>query len=153
MKPTLLTRHLATEDAMLLFGSRLAAAVENGAIIFLHGPLGAGKTTLTRGFLRGLGYHSKVKSPTYTLVEPYEVAGKKIYHFDFYRLKSPDELLHIGIQEYFAPDAVCLIEWPEKGYPLLPGADLACYIAFNEQGREIRLEAYSARGENILNNL
>jgi tRNA threonylcarbamoyladenosine biosynthesis protein TsaE len=153
MKPKLLIKHLVNEDAMLTFGAQLAVVIKSGTIIFLHGPLGAGKTTLARGFLRGLGFHSKVKSPTYTLVEPYDVAGRKIFHFDFYRLNTPDELQHIGIQEYFSSETICLIEWPEKGHPLLPEADLNCYIAITEQGREVTLEALSVIGEDILKRL
>lgn len=152
-KSNVLITHLATEEAMQSFGEQLSSLIDNGAIIFLHGPLGAGKTTFTRGFLRGFGYASKVKSPTYTLVEPYEVAGRKIFHFDFYRLTSPDELEHIGIQEYFSADTVCLIEWPEKGYPWLPEADLDCYIALSQEGRDVTLEAQSVRGEDILKRL
>lgn len=120
-------------------------------IIFLHGSLGAGKTTLVRGFMRGLGYEKKIKSPTYTLVEPYEIKDLKIFHFDFYRLKEAEELYYIGIQDYFSKDAICLIEWPEKGSSLLPPADLSCYITITRQGRELRLEALSERGETILN--
>ncbi len=146
-------RFLPSELELLAFAAQLANAIDHSAIIFLYGPLGAGKTTLTRGFLQGLGYHEKVKSPTYTLVEPYEVAGKKIFHFDFYRLHDAKELEHIGIQDYFSQAAICLIEWPEKGVPLLPQADLSCYIAFKNQGRELRLEANSEQGEEIIKRL
>ncbi|VVC75033.1 tRNA threonylcarbamoyladenosine biosynthesis protein TsaE [Aquicella siphonis] len=144
------TTHLTNEGATLAFGVRLAQAVKSGVILYLDGQLGAGKTTLTRGFLRGLGYQGKVKSPTFTLVEPYEVSGKKIFHFDFYRLDHPEELMHIGIAEYFDPGSVCLIEWPEKGYPVLPEADLICHIAIEPEGRSLRLEARSQRGDEIL---
>src|SRR5262245_36285485 len=141
-----LTRHISSENDMLTFASELAKKTHKGTVIFLHGPLGAGKTTFTRGFLRGLGYNDKVKSPTYTLVEPYEVSGIPIFHFDFYRIDNPNELHHIGIQEYFTPNTICLIEWPEKGLDLLPKPDLACYIAFAENGRDILLEAKSENG-------
>src|SRR5262245_22875149 len=114
--------YLASEKDLLFFAARLANAVKGGAVIFLSGPLGAGKTTLTRGFLRGLGYQHKVKSPTFTLIEPYEIAGRKIFHFDFYRLKDPHELEYIGLEDYFLPDTICLIEWPEKGTAFLPKA-------------------------------
>jgi tRNA threonylcarbamoyladenosine biosynthesis protein TsaE len=153
-----------TEANMLTLGTQLARIVartkehsdgsaatsQPSTILFLEGPLGAGKTTLVRGFLHGLGYTAKVKSPTYTIVEPYEIAGKTIFHFDLYRLQSPKELEHIGIQEYFTPTSICLIEWPEKGIPLLPEADLACYIAFTETGREVRLQGLSSRGQAIV---
>lgn len=149
-----------TESDMLVFAAQLAAIVRNemaessqtaAIIIFLYGPLGAGKTTLTRGFLRGLGYQQKVKSPTYTLIEPYEVQNLKIFHFDLYRVQNAKELTHMGIQDYFSTAGICLIEWPEKGSPLLPIADLSCYIAFKEGGRELCLDSHSMRGEKILN--
>jgi len=138
------------EEEMLAYAASLAHALEGSAIIYLYGPLGAGKTTFTRGFLRGLGYQGKVKSPTYTLVEPYHVHGKMIYHFDLYRLIDAEELEHIGIREYFKFDTICLIEWPDKGFPLLPAADLACYIAFTVDGREIRVEALTIQGQEIV---
>lgn len=141
------------ETDMDVFSARLAKTIKNGAIIFLYGPLGAGKTTFARGFLRGLGFQDKVKSPTYTLVEPYHLAGRDLFHFDLYRLNDAKELEHIGIQEYFTPSAICLIEWPENGFPFLPQPDLACYIAFAKEGREIRLEAHSACGQEVLEKL
>lgn len=144
---------IPTESEMLAFGAKLAKATMDGTVLFLYGPLGAGKTTLTRGFLRGLGYEGKVKSPTYTLVEPYEIAGREVFHFDFYRLHDPNELMHIGIQEYFARAAICIIEWPEKGFPFLPEPDLTCYIAFAKEEREIRLEAHTETGEGVLHRL
>lgn len=145
---------IQSEKEMLAFGTDLAdAMMKNGAVIFLYGPLGAGKTTLVRGFLRHLGYRDKVKSPTYTLIETYEIGARNIYHFDFYRLTNSNELRHIGIQEYFSTHSVCLIEWPEKGFPLLPEPDIACYISFIKPGREIRLEARTTCGEEILKRL
>src|SRR5262245_37113932 len=93
-------KYFATEEEFLVFAAEFAQAVDSGSI-FLSGPLGVGKTTFTRGFLRGLGYQNKVKSPTYTLVEPYEISGRKLFHFDFYRLKDSSELVDIGLQEYF----------------------------------------------------
>jgi tRNA threonylcarbamoyladenosine biosynthesis protein TsaE len=146
-------KRLLTEQDTLVLGTQLALAIEEGAIIFLYGPLGAGKTTLTRGFLRGLGYQDKVKSPTYTLVEPYEVASRHVFHFDLYRLHDHKELEHIGIHEYFFPAAICLIEWPENGGEILPKPDISCYIAFADKERKIRIEASSSRGEIILQRL
>jgi tRNA threonylcarbamoyladenosine biosynthesis protein TsaE len=139
----------ATENDMLAFSSALSPKIQPGTIIFLQGPLGAGKTTFTRGFLRGLGYQAKVKSPTYTLVEPYSLAHQTIFHFDLYRLQDPRELEHIGIHDYFRPEAICLIEWPEKGFPYLPSADLICTITPNQQGREIQIDALTLRGESV----
>jgi tRNA threonylcarbamoyladenosine biosynthesis protein TsaE len=146
--------HLPTEDDMLAFAMKLAKSFDHGAIIFLKGPLGAGKTTFTRGFLRGLGYAAKVKSPTYTLVETYVVSERKIFHFDLYRLTHAAELEEIGIREYFTQDAICLIEWPENGSPLLPAADLLCHIEFHSgEGRDMRIEALSTKGAEILQQL
>jgi tRNA threonylcarbamoyladenosine biosynthesis protein TsaE len=142
--------HLATEQAMLEYAETLARAVSDGAVIFLNGPLGAGKTTFTRGFLRGFGYTGKVKSPTYTLVEPYELNHRAIFHFDFYRLENAAELEHIGLPDYFTTTSICLIEWPEKGFPLLPTPDVVCDIAFASDGRDIRMEAKTERGRKIV---
>lgn len=144
------TKIFSTEEEMLTFAAHFAQVIIDGAIIFLHGELGAGKTTFVRGFLRGLGYVGKVKSPTYTLVEPYEINGKHIFHFDLYRLQHARELENIGIEEYFSISNTCLIEWPEKGFPLLPEPDLSCYIEFIEGGRELRIESHSERGEHII---
>lgn len=135
---------------MLLFGAQVAKSVEKGAIIFLNGSLGAGKTTFSRGFLQGLGYTAKVKSPTYTLVEPYEVEGRRIFHFDFYRVANSQELEFIGIEEYFTQDAICLIEWPEKGFPFLPEPDLVCDIMFNKSGRDVNVQSQSEKGNETL---
>jgi tRNA threonylcarbamoyladenosine biosynthesis protein TsaE len=149
--------HEAPTDAdMQALGAKLALQVPRGTVIYLQGSLGAGKTTFTRGFLRGLGYEGKVKSPTYTLVEPYHTKKYEVYHFDLYRLNSPDELLAIGIEDYFNPESVCLIEWPDKGETRLPPADLIGYFDIME-GRDdasphrfIRFEANTSRGEEIL---
>ena len=145
-----LTKILTTESDMNVLSAKLAQRIHNGFIIFLYGPLGAGKTTFTRGFLRGIGFSDKVKSPTYTLVEPYEIANQHIFHFDLYRLDNAEELTHMGIQDYFSATSICLIEWPEKGFPLLPQPDLACYIDFMDDKREIKIEALSKRGEDVL---
>lgn len=144
---------IESETAMLEFGAQLAAAITANAVIYLHGELGAGKTTLTRGFLRALGYEGKVKSPTYTLVEPYELAGRHIFHFDLYRLQTAQELEHIGLHDYFFANSICLLEWPQKGFPLLPPADLACYIEMREIGREICIKACTVLGEAVLSKL
>jgi tRNA threonylcarbamoyladenosine biosynthesis protein TsaE len=141
---------LPTESDMLAFAARLASIIKPGSVLFLYGELGAGKTTFTRGFLRGLGFQDKVKSPTYTLVEPYQVGDYQVFHFDLYRLTKATELQHIGIEEYFSPHSICLIEWPEKGLPFLPQPDLACYIAFAAAGRDIHLKAHSALGQALL---
>ncbi len=148
-----ITQSLPDEAATKAFAAKVAHAINKGAIIYLHGPLGAGKTTFTRGFLSAFNYHDKVKSPTYALVEPYQFGDQFIFHFDFYRLENPDELEHIGIKEYFFSNAICLIEWPEKGQPLLPSSDLDCYIEFVDKERSIRIKAHSLKGEMILQKL
>lgn len=148
-----LTTLLLTEADMLTFAAKLAQSMPAKVMIHLHGPLGAGKTTFARGFLRGLGFHDKVKSPTYALVEPYELAHHTVFHFDFYRLHDANELENIGIHDYFSQSAICLIEWPENGFPFLPPPDLACYIAFAQEGRQCRLVAETTLGEDILKQL
>lgn len=127
-------------------GARLARAGETSGLIYLQGPLGAGKTTLVRGFVHGAGFKVRVKSPTYTLVESYVRGDLRIYHFDLYRLADPEELEYIGVRDYFEEDAVCLVEWPERGAGVLPPPDLTAHIALREPGREVHLEAHTARG-------
>lgn len=138
---------------MLAFGAQLAQATEDTAVIFLSGELGAGKTTLVRGFMRGLGFTDKVKSPTFTLVESYSIAHQQVFHFDLYRLQDAKELEFMGIQDYFAAHHICLIEWPERGKDWLPVPDLSCYIQPHLSGRELHLQAQTTRGETILKNI
>lgn len=116
---------LKDEEATLAFGADLMSKLlsdfpHKSVMVFLHGDLGAGKTTLVRGMLQRCGYQGAVKSPTYTIVEPYEIQGRKVYHFDLYRLSDPEELDFIGFNDYLSQDAICLIEWPEKGAGFLP---------------------------------
>ena len=144
---------LEDETATVNMGDRLAQVVQQGAVIFLHGDLGAGKTTLTRGIVQGLGHTGKVKSPTYTLVEPYELANCSVYHFDLYRLGDPEELEYMGIRDYFAPTAICVIEWPEKGHGFIPTPDLNITMQYQREQRQISIEAESERGIAILNTL
>lgn len=140
---------ISHEDEMLALGARLAQACgNNGAIIFLHGELGAGKTTLVRGFLRGLGHAGKVKSPTYALVEPYEIDQRHIYHFDLYRLASPEELEYLGIRDFLEKNAIFLVEWPERGAHYLPPPDIEISIDYAGSGRLVRFEPRTAAGEN-----
>ena len=142
--------YLADEAATENLGRRVALLSKPRMVIFLTGDLGAGKTTWVRGFLSGLGMTSAVKSPTYTLVEPYQVNGRQIFHFDLYRIAEPDELEFVGLREYFAADAICLVEWPERGQGYLPKADLHCRLSLQGEGREARIEALSALGKEIL---
>ncbi len=141
---------IPSEHSMLALGGKLAGVCDEKAVIFLNGQLGAGKTTLTRGFLQGLGYKGSVKSPTYTLVEPYELNHRTVYHFDFYRLRDPHELEYIGIQDYFGEKNICLIEWPDYGTGMLPTPDLLCDIAVLARGRAVTLTPKSPRGNIIL---
>jgi tRNA threonylcarbamoyladenosine biosynthesis protein TsaE len=138
---------------MEALGSKVAGLCFPGTKLFLQGELGAGKTTFVRGFLRQLGYKGAVKSPTYTLVEPYDFAGKTIYHFDLYRLNSPDELENIGLRDYFNPDAICLVEWPEKAGKRLGQPDLVVHFGVLATGRKLVLRAETPAGEVLIQHL
>lgn len=131
---------LPNEQSTLALGSKLARQCAIPAIIFLYGELGAGKTTLVRGFLQALGYTEKVKSPSYNLVEHYDIQGKSIFHFDFYRVNDPRELDFIGIQDFWQPSSIFIVEWPEKVAHLLPPANLACYLEWWQEGRKVKIE-------------
>lgn len=134
-------------------GGRLAAVCNRGGVVFLSGDLGAGKTTLARGLLRALGHRGAVRSPTFTLVEPYELQGLSAYHFDLYRLADPEELELIGARDYFVADALCLVEWPERGAGALPEPDLRVELRHRPAGREALLSARSERGAAMLDAL
>lgn len=139
-----------TTEAMQALGMKLAESCTPTAVIFLQGELGAGKTTFSQGFLRGLGYLDRVKSPTYTLVEPYTLPHQTVYHFDLYRLHDPTELELIGVQEYFVPHVICLVEWPDKGAGFLPAPDLSCHFHNEKTVREIKIYPHTAIGTTIL---
>lgn len=145
-----LTLSLPDEDAMTALGTQLANASTGQGTVFLEGDLGAGKTTLSRGIIRGFGHMGAVKSPTFTLVEPYDLSLVTLYHFDLYRLVDPEELEFLGIRDYFEGNALCLIEWPAKGAGFLPKPDLTITISAEEQGRRVELRADSSRGETWL---
>jgi tRNA threonylcarbamoyladenosine biosynthesis protein TsaE len=121
------------------FGNQLAAMIKPPTVIFLEGELGAGKTTLVRGFLRSFGYSDSVKSPTFTLVEPYQFETCQIYHFDLYRLNAPEELELMGVRDYFSEDAIILVEWPERGIGFLPKADLILTLSLMPEGRALKI--------------
>jgi len=128
-------QHLATEADTLALGARLAARYRHG-LVFLTGELGAGKTTLVRGWLRALGHTGAVKSPTYTLVEPYETGEIPVYHFDLYRLGEPEELEFVGIRDYLTAGSLCLVEWPERAGSFLPAPVLCIQLEDDPPGRQ-----------------
>jgi tRNA threonylcarbamoyladenosine biosynthesis protein TsaE len=146
-----LAGHLQDEAATLALGARMAACVQPGVRIYLQGDLGTGKTTLARGLLHALGYAGRVKSPTFTLVETYNLSSLYLYHFDFYRLKDPDEWRGAGFREAFEADAACLVEWPEKAS--LPAPDLSVHLGHAGSGRSVRLLAGTPRGSRCLDRL
>lgn len=140
------TLPLADEAATLALGARLAQAVRPGMAIWLVGDLGAGKTTLTRGLLRGLNFGGRVKSPTYTLVEIYPFSSFNLYHFDLYRFVDPEEWEEAGFREYFNPQSVSLVEWPEKGGAILPPPDLEIRLEIDGDGRLASLHGRTEEG-------
>src|SRR5580765_1797176 len=134
-------------------GAALAPGVVPGRVLHLRGDLGAGKTTVVRGVLRALGHDGKVKSPTYTLVEPYSLSSLNLYHFDFYRLKNAAEWESSGFREYFGPQAACLVEWPERVGPALGIPDLELRLEFAPSGRHASLSANTPAGQAWLSSL
>jgi len=144
------TAYLPDESATLALGAALARAVMPGLVIYLHGDLGAGKTALTRALLRATGYQGTVKSPTYTLSEPYRVQidGEpvNVIHYDLYRMASPEEFLDAGFREDFDGKNICIVEWPEKGEPVLPAPDVRVLLSVSGVGRTVELQALSPQG-------
>lgn len=146
MTANTLTLELPDEPATLRFAAKLFAHPMPGSLVFLHGGLGAGKTTFVRGCLRSAGFMGTVKSPTFTLVEEYRLPGLTLFHFDLYRLNHPEELEWLGIRDYLQPDAICLIEWPERAAGSLPEADLDIELSYRKLGRAALLRAKSPAG-------
>lgn len=144
------TFELSDEPATLFLGERLSKAIRPGLVIYLHGDLGAGKTTLVRGLLQGLGHVGKVKSPTYTLVEPYVISGLNLYHFDLYRFVDPEEWEASGFRDYFNAQSVCFVEWPEKASDLLPEPDIDIQLEPQGLGRRGVMTANTDAGKRSL---
>ena len=142
--------HVAGEEAMVGLGRTVASVLEAGTALYLCGDLGAGKTTLARGLARGFGHTGAVKSPTYTLVEPYLDLPVPLYHFDLYRLGDPEELEYLGVRDYFDGAAITLVEWPQRAGDFLPTPDLRISIADQGDGRRIEIRACSDRGHTAL---
>ena len=149
----LISRFLPAESDTLAMGAALAAGLEPGLVIYLSGELGTGKTTFARGLLRGLGYDGRVKSPSFTLVEPYELSRLYLYHFDFYRFTDPRELDEAGFREHFNPASVCLVEWPEKAAGVVPAADIRIRLQVTGSGRQLELDADTEAGRRCIRKL
>jgi tRNA threonylcarbamoyladenosine biosynthesis protein TsaE len=148
--PARLTRFLATGTDTLALGAALAPGLQPGMVVYLCGDLGSGKTTLARGILRALGVTESIKSPTFTLVEPYTISSLYLYHFDFYRFTRSDEWVDAGLREYFNSESVCLIEWPEKAGGELPAPDLRIEIDIDGSGRSVTIMANTEAGRHCL---
>ena len=141
------------EASMVSLGGKVAAFCKPGLVVFLQGGLGMGKTTFSRGFIQALGHEGAVKSPTYTLVEPYQLGELQVFHFDLYRLTDPEELEFMGVRDYFGDMSVCLVEWPERGLGALPPADLEIHIEREGLGRRLVLYASTGPGKLIVERL
>jgi tRNA threonylcarbamoyladenosine biosynthesis protein TsaE len=151
------TIQLPDETSTQALGAALARALTPGLKIYLHGELGAGKTSLTRALVQAAGHTGRVKSPTYTLVEPYAISVQnqalQLMHFDLYRMGSPEEFIDAGFREYFDSDHLCVVEWPEQAQGLLPPADLDLFLSVAGEGRTVELRANSEQGTTCLNHL
>ncbi len=147
-------KNLVGEAATLEFAAKLAELCQPPLIIHLQGDLGSGKTTFARGFINKLGHSGNVKSPTFTLVETYDLVLAHLYHFDLYRLKDPLELEYIGIRELVGElDVICLIEWPERGGSSLPIADIVISLEYQGEARVVDCQANSTKGQIIIDEL
>lgn len=141
---------VSTAADMETLGSRLATHLGATRLIYVHGPLGAGKTTLVRGILRAFGHEGAVKSPTFTLVEPYAFKDLSIYHFDLYRLQDPEELEFLGVRDYLHGKGVCVVEWAERAQEVLPTPDMDIMISPTRTGRMVQITAHTNHGKATL---
>ncbi len=142
---------LETEAQQIAFAKSVANSLDSSFVMFLKGDLGTGKTTFARGFIQASGYQGIVKSPTYTLVEPYSIRSQRMcYHFDLYRLIDPEELEFTGARDYFNDNDVCLVEWPEKAEGFLAPADWICSFSYFKNGRNLQISAISDKGKNLM---
>lgn len=141
-----ITLRLGSEAATVQAGKLFSNSVRSGLTVYLSGNLGAGKTTFVRGILHGMGFSGRVKSPTYTLLEPYQFSKSMLYHFDFYRFNDTEEWEAAGFRDYFNPASICLVEWPEKAGYLLPKADVHVHILSCDEGRLMQFVAHSILG-------
>jgi len=144
---------LVDEQATQHFGELLAQHLQSPFTCYLEGELGVGKTRLVRAIIQSLGYQGNVKSPTYTLVEPYQLSELTVYHFDLYRLSDPEELDYLGIRDYFEQDTIAFIEWPDKGQGWLAEADLLISLRFNQMGRIGKITTGTMNGKRLLDKL
>ncbi|GGX40750.1 tRNA (adenosine(37)-N6)-threonylcarbamoyltransferase complex ATPase subunit type 1 TsaE [Saccharospirillum salsuginis] len=148
-------RLTVTEEQMSALGKQLAEALMagEGAIVYLDGTLGMGKTTLSQAVVHGCGWSGRVKSPTYTLVEPYDCGALQVVHFDLYRLADPEELEFIGIRDYLQPHTAWLVEWPERGAGVLPEADVVIHFTEAGAARQLTVEPRTERGRLVSDRL
>jgi len=146
--------NLVGEAATLEFAAKFASLCKPPLIIYLQGDLGAGKTTFARGLITAMGHSGNVKSPTFTLVETYQLSHARLYHFDLYRLNDPHELEYIGLRELVGEDdIICLIEWPDKGGDEVPAADLVIQLQYQGDSRSLQTSAKTTKGQKIIDNL
>ncbi|GGP37074.1 tRNA (adenosine(37)-N6)-threonylcarbamoyltransferase complex ATPase subunit type 1 TsaE [Shewanella algicola] len=150
---TSLLKTLENEQATVALGQQIAQWMVPPLTLYLTGDLGAGKTTFSRGIIQSLGHKGAVKSPTYTLVEPYEFDDMDVFHFDLYRLSDPEELEFMGIRDYFTNNSICLVEWPNNGHGLLPEADIHLHLRYKESQRQVELNALTPAGQAIIDKL
>ena len=144
-------RLLDDEESLLTLAADMAPCIKPGMVIYLKGNLGVGKTVLARALIHNLGYDGLVKSPTYSLVEPYQIDTLfTCYHFDLYRLSEPEELEFTGSRDYFNAQSLCLVEWPEKASGYISAADITCELEYHETGRKITISASTDTGKLLM---